>query len=86
MRAKSAMEKQTHAFASRGNPHRGGECGGMRQAKSVSETVVHETGQLQGSSSLGTDIHESLGGYIRRNVSYGIQKALALVTAGVTVL
>ena len=78
VRAKSAMESQTYAFAPHGNPQCGGKCGGnMRQARPVSEFVVHESEQLQ-DNSLITDIHESLGVYIQRNVSYEIQKARAL--------
>ena len=63
MRANSTVKRQSHAFAQRSNPQRGGKYGGnMQQARPVNESVVHGSGQLQGSSGLVTDIHESLGG------------------------
>ena len=82
VRAKRDLGSQSTVYAPRRNPKRGGK---LRQTVSVGE--VHEPAHLQqlvSDNELLSDVCESLGGYIQRNVSYEVQKGIAihiLVTA-----
>ena len=60
-RAKRAMVTKSHAYAPRGNPGHGGR---------VRHTNISEMAQPR--MLLTSELHETLGGYIQRNVTYEI--------------
>ena len=75
--ALKAKKSQNSVQAARGNPARGGK---LRQGQTVSvaeHESVHLHKLVHDKSLLGT-VHSSLAGFIQRNVSFEVQKAIAI--------
>ena len=80
VRAKRSMvESQSHAYAPCGNPVQGGKCGGNKRRKSndvKDYCTVHD--HLLKIKDLPSDMHDYMAGFLQRNASYEVQKALAI--------
>ena len=77
MKAKRALKSQNSVQAARGNPARGGK---LRQGQTVrvaEHESVHLHNLVHDKSLLGT-VYSSLAGFIQRNVSFEVQKAIAI--------
>ena len=77
LKAKRALKSQNSVQAARGNPARGGK---LRQGQTVSvaeHESVHLLKLVHDRSLLGT-VYSSLAGFIQRNVSFEVQKAIAI--------
>ena len=76
------MESQSHVCAPHGNPVQGGKCGGNRRRKSndVKDVKYHSTvhDHLPKIKDLPSDMHDCVAGFLQRNASYEVQKALAI--------
>ena len=70
LRARKSIQSQSQSSAPRGDPVQGGK---LRQ----SCTVLHEPSSLLQNMD-GDNIGDKLAGYVQRNVSFEIQKALAI--------
>ena len=80
VRAKRIMvESQSHAYAPHGNPVQGGKCSGNKRRKSNDvKDYCTVRDHLPKIKDLPSDMHDYMAGFLQRNASYEVQKALAI--------